>query len=101
MTELVRRHWRYLAPMWCLILAMMLVGVMCDAFGKSFDPTPWIFVILLPLYLWAFIAFMVFRRRVHLTPVTSFVMWMVPSMALWFGLVFSRAIVLTLLGRPF
>lgn len=100
MFELMRRHRRYLAPLWCLILTMMLAVVSGDVFGKSFDPTPWIYVVFLPLFLWAFFSFMVFRRRVRLTPVTSFVIWTVPTMALWCGFVFLRAIVLTLLDRP-
>lgn len=95
--ELARLHWRSLAPSWLAPALLMLCQVAEDVGSKEAASA------LAPVTMLAFVGCGLFalrlRHRARIPATTFNVLWLLPTMVVWCGLVFVRTAVMLMLGR--
>jgi len=100
MIKLARRHWRYLAPTWFMPAGFMLFIVIGEMTGRQVASRSWFIFIVAALLFVSTLAAGRLRHRVQIPWPAFYVIWLAPMMVVWCSLVFVRAAILTILGRP-
>lgn len=95
--ELARLHWRSLAPSWLAPALLMLCQVAEDVGGK--EAPSLLPPVVMVLFVGSGLPALRLKHRVRIPTSTFNVLWLLPMMVVWCGLVFVRAVVMIVLGR--
>jgi hypothetical protein len=92
--EIIRRHWFWLAPTWCVPVLMIVLVVAEDIGGDPLTISRGFRYIVGPLFLLFALPALCLVIRTRLPWITFYLAWLGPMMALWLALILLRALVI-------
>lgn len=98
--EIIRRHWPWLVPTWCVPVLMIVLVVAEDIGGDPLTISRCFRYIVGPLIILFTLPALFLKIRKRLPWINFYLVWLGPMMGLWLALVLVRALVMGAMGRP-